>query len=393
MRYLIVNQFALPPYQPGGTRHYLIAKRLTELGHQVHIVASNLHYSSRELFETTGKSEVIDGITFHWLKTIPYKNGITRLINHFQFLILILFCFRRTAVKYEPDIIIGSSPQPFAVFGAWILSKLTGAHFWYEVRDLWPESLVHLNVISKKNPLYYCFAFIERFASNKAEKIFCLMPGGLDYFIDRGLQANKLLWAPNGLDFNIQTNFLKCKKSDDNFLEIAYFGSHGPSDGLDFVIDVAEKLKKSNIRFRLVGNGPVKNHLKARTKSNNIDNVIFDEPVPKSEIYKVMATADVCLALALPSPLYKWGISFNKIFDYFYMKKPIIFIGDVAFNPIADADAGIVIKNFDVSEAASMILKMAILSNDELTRLGTNGFSYGKRHHSIDEIVKKFEPF
>lgn len=42
----------------------------------------------------------------------------------------------------KPDVIIGSSVHPFAAVAAALLAKKYSVPFVFEVRDLWPETLV-----------------------------------------------------------------------------------------------------------------------------------------------------------------------------------------------------------------------------------------------------------
>ena len=68
-----VNQFAVPPDQPGGTRHYDFASELGRRGHRVHLVASDLNLTTRRYSRRRRASDVraideeIDGMPFTWL--------------------------------------------------------------------------------------------------------------------------------------------------------------------------------------------------------------------------------------------------------------------------------------------------------------------------------------
>ena len=68
-----VNQFAVPPDQPGGTRHYDFASELGRRGHRVHLVASDLSLTTRRYSRRRRASDVraideeIDGMPFTWL--------------------------------------------------------------------------------------------------------------------------------------------------------------------------------------------------------------------------------------------------------------------------------------------------------------------------------------
>ena len=86
-----------------------------------------------------------------------------------------------------------------------------------------------------------------------------------------------------------------------------------------------------------------KERLILRSKAENISNVIFLNPVPKENMSFVLEKADVLIATLLDNPLYEKGISLNKIYDYLYASKPIIFGAKSFNNPVLEANAGIVV--------------------------------------------------
>jgi len=371
----------------------LLGKQLVKQGHEVKIIASNLHYQSRKNFTVPSESQEIDGILFHWIKSPSYKFGLSRLWNHFVFSIKLIYLLLKLRSNYTPDIVVASSPQPFASFVAALFAFYYKLTLIYEVRDLWPQSLVDLGAISKKNIIYYIFDTIEKFISRRADRVLCLMPGGVEYFRSLGVNGQKIFWSPNGLDYKSLPR-VRAETNDDRVddqFEIGYFGSHGPSDGLEFIIDLANRLKHSGVTFRMVGDGPQKQDLIEKAKSFDLNNILFYAPVPKSSVYFEMVKCDAFIVIALPSPLYRWGISFNKIYDYFFLKKPILFVGNVFRNPVAESNSGIVVRELNLDEAVDAVLRLKALTYAERYKLGLNGYQYGLKNHSIEEISIGFQ--
>ena len=99
MKILIANHYATAPSQPGGTRHFSLAKALMALGHQVLITASGFDHLTRRnrLLPGEGfRKELLEGVSFLWLETPPYRgNGAGRLWN--------MLVFGRQLRRLQPD--------------------------------------------------------------------------------------------------------------------------------------------------------------------------------------------------------------------------------------------------------------------------------------------------
>ena len=100
----------------------------------------------------------------------------------------------------KPDMIIGSSPNLIAALGAAILSIFYRVPFVFEVRDIWPDSLLALKAIKKNSLVYIAFKFIEKFLYKISKKIIFVMEGGINYCFENGFNKKKIIHLPNGID-------------------------------------------------------------------------------------------------------------------------------------------------------------------------------------------------
>ncbi|MEP6473074.1 MAG: glycosyltransferase [Gemmatimonadota bacterium] len=157
MRILLVSQYAVPPAEPGITRHFGLARALIERGHEVTILASSFQHWTR--IETMPASvgavtsELVDGIRFVRVRTPAYhRNTIARIGNMGAFAYRALGA-EVAAVLQRPDIVLGSSPPIFGALAAQRLAHRYRVPFVMEVRDLWPASLVHLGGYSRHHPV------------------------------------------------------------------------------------------------------------------------------------------------------------------------------------------------------------------------------------------------
>lgn len=396
LKILFINHYAIPPTQAGGTRHYSLAKELIALGHEVQIVAANFNHQTKTPIVNnvtdTVVEQVYDQVPFIFVNVPGYQgNSPARLKNMLSFSSRILCCrfFKRMV---PPDVVIGSSPHPLAAWAAQRMAGRWGVPFIFEVRDLWPQSLIDLGRISSRHPVVKLLAHIESYLYNRAAKIVALLPGAHQYIESVGINANKIIWIPNGIDFSIYDQVLT-DVSNKRFT-VMYAGAHGLANGLKTIIKCAEILDNEygdKIVFRLVGDGPEKESLKNLVVKKQLNNVEFDEPVPKSQIPGVLRQADAFIIVVQDSPLYKYGISPNKIYDYLVSAKPVIIGVNALNNPVKEAGAGIIVPPEDPEKLAKAVLDLYHMTNAEREQMGLNGREYVEKNHDFRKLAIRLE--
>lgn len=379
MRIWIVNQYASTPQHSFGTRHYSLARQLSLRGHDVTIVASSFCHASRKQTrlsgKTTSKKETLDGVEYLWLKTPGYsRNGISRLFD------MLVFCFRLlrgTAFRNEPspDVIIGSSPHLFGAFGAQRLAASKGCPFVLEIRDIWPLTLVELGNMSSWHPLVFVLGAIEKYLYRKADRVITLLPGASGHICSRGGSEDRIAWIPNGVDLDMLP--VATPVSDSDEFVVMYAGSHGLANSLTTLIDAAILLEKQSsshpIRIKLVGDGPEKQNLIEYARSQKAGLVEFVAPVKKQDLYDLLATSDACIVHLKKTPLFRHGVSMNKLFDYLGAARPTIFAVEAYNNPVEEAEAGISVEPENPQQIADAILKLVSLSVEERAEMGARG--------------------
>ena len=179
----ILNHYAVPPYMPGGTRHYDLSQELIKKDYEVTIFSSGFSYVKKNYFKLfKEKPYIVENygkLKFVWLKTASYKkNNYKRTINMISYLTRMLKSARNFS---KPDVIIGSSVHPLAVVAAWWLSKKYKAKFIFEVRDLWPQTPIDMNIINVSSITAKLLYRWEKFMYKKADKIIILLPNAKKY--------------------------------------------------------------------------------------------------------------------------------------------------------------------------------------------------------------------
>ncbi|HBQ25582.1 MAG TPA: glycosyltransferase WbuB [Syntrophomonas sp.] len=292
----------------------------------------------------------------------------------------------------DPDIIIGSSPQPFAALAAERLASDYNIPFFMEVRDLWPQSLIDLGKTSKYHPFIILLAMLEKYLYKKAAKIVTALPGASNYISELGFPKGKIVWISNGIDLTLVPEFNKSMQN--NVFTVMYTGAHGVANSLDTILYAADSIMKQfgeKILFRFIGDGVEKNNLKNLSSNLKLENVVFEDPVPKKDIYNILNEADAFIAVSKKTKLYRWGISPNKLFDYFAMSKPVV-LGVEAYNdPVKEAGAGISVSPEDPQALAEAILKLYNMPVEEREEMGLRGRRHVEDNYDFKKLAEKLE--
>ncbi len=393
MNIWIFNHYAITPNLPGGTRHFDFAKELNKRGYKITIFASSFHYSllkeTKEYNKKLYTEEVYEGVRFIWIKTFPYKkNDWRRVINMLSYSARVYNIAKKLDIE-KPNIIIGSSVHLFAVLSAYFLAKSYKVPFIMEVRDLWPLTLIDMGV-SRWNPFVIILGIIEKFLYKRAKRIITLLPRASDYITSLGIPEDKIVYIPNGVDLD-RFYSIKIQKENKQGLTVLYMGAMGKSNNLDIVLKSAEILHKEypDIKFIFVGDGYEKPNLIKMAEDKKLKNVEFKDPVPKKDTIKIISEVDILILPLRNLNLYKYGMSFNKVFDYLASGKPIIFSSNSFNNPIEEANAGITVPPDDPVELAKAIVKFYEMSDKERQTMGENGRRYIEKYHAIPTLVDK----
>lgn len=404
MNLWILNHYAISPDMSGGTRHFDLARELVKKGHMVIIFASGFDHSTRQYLkikpEEKMRVEEYDGVRFVWINTIPYYgNNWRRVMNMLSYGWRVIGCSRGLP---KPDAVIGSSMHPFAALAGWGLARRHKAKFIFEVRDLWPQTAVDMGAMKKNSlPAKLLYAW-EKFMYNKAEKIIVLLPHAKDYVTSRGVDSAKVVWLPNGVNFERfdhpvplepRSEVSKVFEQYREKFKVVYTGAHGVSDGLDLVVEAAKLVqeKSENIHFILIGEGTEKSRLKQKAAIFGLANITFCKPIPKQAVPSALLAAD-CLVFPVRNfNIYSFGISFNKSFDYLASAKPVVMAGNPRNNIVLDANCGISVESENPEALAEAIIEISQLTEQERRKLGRNGRRYVEQFHNIKILAKNLE--
>lgn len=379
------------------TPQFDLAKRLVQKGHQVTFFASGFsHYQFKEIRLTPGENsreEIVEGVRFVWLRTRPYRaNDWRRAVNILGYAWRAYWYARGR--DETPDVILGTTFHPLASFIACAIAKVKNRPFLFEVKDLWPLTMVEFGRFSANGLPATGLRALEKFLARRATRIITSLPGVVDYYSARGISRNRVVWIPNGLDLARYEKLSAYSGAVNGHCTLLYAGGHVSANALDVVLKAADILQKegNSARFVFVGGGQDKERLVQIARDLRLENVQFNNVVPKSELVPFMERADAfILTMRDLEALYRYGMSFNKLCDYVAAGRPVIFAGKVSHNVVEEFGCGIVVPPENPEAFAEAVRRFQAMSAEERAQMGRNSLQCARERFNIDEIAGRLE--
>ena len=399
MNIWLINHYAVPPMYYPLARQTCFAKHLMEMGHDVTIfAASTVHNSDKNLI-TDGRrwrEETVDGVHYVYIKCMDYNDsGLKRVYNICEFAWkLPSVCKKFT----KPDAIVATSMPPTSCAMGIRLAKKYGCKGIAEIADLWPESIVAYDIAGPKNPAVIALRWLEKWIYKKADAVVFTMENAYKYIEEQGwenqIPKSKVFYVNNGVDLSLfcynRENFKTedADLDDKDIFKVVYTGSIRKVNNLGLLLDAAKKVTDPRVRFLIWGDGDELPDLKERVKTENISNVIFKGRVAKSYVPGIVSRADLNIAHNTPSPLFRFGISFNKLFDYLAAGKPILSDFPCGHNPSVVWDAGTEVTEPDAESIADAIMKFVDMDEKQLKHYSDNALAAAEEY-SFEALTKK----
>lgn len=384
------------------TRHFSFSREFAKLGHDVTLIMSNSSHEYPDLpkFKDPYKVEYIDGVKVIIINLPKYSKATS--VKRFWTWVL----FELKIIRYSKyffleglDAIIASSLSPLTTISGTHLKKKYKAKLIFEVRDIWPLSLMNLKKISKWNPIVIALRLIEKHGYKNAGAVVGTMPG-----IGKHIQATmkkpiNCFCIPQAVDAefyaqkqeHLPDDYLKNYLPNNKFI-VMYAGSFSMSYTLDKILMAAAKIKSYNqsIHFVFVGEGIEKNNLLNIKEKYELDNVSIIPRVKKTQLLELLQKASVLIHSFKMEKVFEYGISPRKFIDYMYSARPIILMFSGMHSIINEANCGKIIPSEDVDELENTLIEFYNMSPSELDKMGQNGKEYLLKNLTFSILTKKY---
>ncbi len=384
-----------------NTRQFSFCKGFKKLGYKPTLIVGN----SSHLYDTLPKfqgdffHEKYENVDIIWINLPKYKKAtsVKRFWTWLLFEYKIIKLYKKFPAN-NPDVVIASSLSILSIISGVFLKYKLKAKFIFEVRDIWPQTLIDLNGLSKFHPIVLTLRTLEKFGYKKADLIVGTMSGLYRHVIQSvNVPEGKVINIPQGVDLDFYN--LNQEKLDNGFVNkyfpknkftIVYAGTLAISYALDKVIKAAEILNTTNpnVHFLFLGNGLEKEALQKQAKGLN--NVTFVPRIPKEQVLDFLSRSSVLLHSFKMKKVFEYGISPNKFIDYMYSARPIIVMFSGHQSLINQANCGIFIESEDYISLAEVIEEYYKKSYKELDKLGQNGKDYLLNNLTFEILSKKY---
>jgi glycosyltransferase involved in cell wall biosynthesis len=398
LRILYLSQYFPPEMGAPAARVYELSREWVRLGHDVTVLTGFPNHPTGvippEYRGELVRRESMDGI--HVVRTpiyaAPNRWVVRRSLNYASYAVSAGTV--GVALTGRPDVVIATSPQFLTgVAGLW-LSAVKRVPFVFEVRDLWPRSIVEVGAVKAESPAIRVLERLEHELYRRSDHIVAVTESFVDEIAAHGIPRSKISVVTNGVDLELFRPRPRDAARDalglprDRFLA-TYAGTHGMAHGLDLLLDAAAQVRDEGIDFLLVGEGAEKAKLEARARAEGLRNVVFWGQMPRDRVAQVYAASDVCVAMLRDLPLFRSVIP-SKAFEFMGAGRPILTTVDGESRTIIErARAGVFSQP---GQVAPFVANLKRLAAHPLAReaMGRAGRAYVERHYSRSALAERY---
>lgn len=384
-----------------GGRDWFLVNEMAKKGHNVTVITSDSNIFSDILYKLKErlKIDTYDQLSIYWLKTIKYKvpKSFLRIISWFHFELNLLFLNKKKLKK--PDVIIVSSLSLLTIINGLFLKKKYKCKLIFEIRDIWPLTIVEEGNFSKYNPFVQFLSLIEYIGYRYSDAIVGMMPNLIEHVENIVGYKPLVKCIPIGFDESILNN--TCKISDDyinhyfdeSYFNVVHAGTIGITNALDVFFKAAAEMvnQDKSIRFILVGDGALKQMYMERF--SHLDNIVFAPKVPRKMVRSVLEKADVVYFSTFDSKVWKYGQSLNKVVDYMLSGKLIVASYSGYPSMINESECGYFVPSDNVEALVNKLIEIKKLDKNEVNRIGLKGRQWIINNRRYDKLANDYLDF
>ena len=391
-----ISKYASPLKYGFGSRHFYLMREFNKLGYRTIMISSNAnHLVQIPNFKKKYTKEIFDGVETWWISTIQYKgaNSFRRILSWIDFELKLLFMPVKRLPK--PDVVICSSLSLFTILNGYIFKKRFKCRLIFEVRDIWPLTIIEEGGFKPWNPFVMFLAWVERFGYRNADIIVGTMPNLAEHVKNICRDDLNCQCVPFGYDpalYDIQEPLPE--GYEDVYIPkgkfiVGYAGSIGVTNALEPLLECALEMKDNpGIHFLLLGDGDLLEEYKNRV--SGLPNITFVPKVKKTQVQMFLRHCHVLYFSVHDSKVWRYGLSLNKLIDYMLSAKPIIASYSGYPSMVNEAQCGTFVPAKNVEALKKAITEYANKSQEGLDQIGQRGRAWLIENRPYDKIAREY---
>jgi len=396
MRVLFLTDNFPPETNAPASRTYEHAKRWVAAGHRVTVVTGAPNFPSGRVYagyrNALWQRETMDGIDVVrvWTYITANEGFVRRTLDYMSFMVSAVAA---SLFLVRPDVIVATSPQFFTPCAAWVVSLLRRRPFVFELRDLWPDSIVAVGAM-RETRLIGWLRKLEYFLYRRAARIVSVTESFKRVLSANGIDGEKIAVVPNGVDLEAYVPGarpveLATRLGVESKFVAAYVGTVGMAHGIGTLLDAARTLReREDIAFVVVGTGAEQAALAEKSQREGLTNVIFVGAVSKAEVRDHWRLCNAAVVLLRDAPLFRHVIP-SKMFEAMGMERPIILgVRGESERILLDSGAGVTIPPEDARALARAVVELAG-DRDRCIALGAKGRRFAAERFNRDALAMR----
>jgi len=396
MYILFLSHYFPPEVNAPASRTYDHAKRWVQVPDiKVTVITNHPNHPNGILYPGYQNRWVTreeqDGVDVYRVKTYlaPNKGFFRRTLNYLFFMVASVIASIRLP---KPDVVVATSPQFFCAIAGYLVSRMKRSPFVFELRDIWPESIVTVGAM-RKNLAVKSLEKAELFLYRKSACVVVLTDAFKRNLVSRSIIPSKIEVIKNGVDLSffhprpVPKDLIDELGIDGRFVA-SYIGSVGMAHAVEKIVEVAERLRNvREILFLVIGEGANKEKVQYLVTKKGLSNIKILPGVSKDRVRDYYAVTDLNLVTLRNTELFRTVIP-SKIFEIMAMARPILCAVDGECREIVEqAGSGVYVEPENVEQMAETILQLW-KGKDILGEMGKNGRVFVERYFNRDELAR-----
>ena len=380
---------------PGG-RGWFLVDEMQRAGYQVVVISSD----SNNLVDLPVLKDRVtlqdaNGVKIVWLKTMKYTvaKSSRRILSWFHFE-WNLFWFEKSQLP-RPDVVIVSSLSLLTIINGLLMRLEYKSRMVFEVRDIWPLTIVVEGGFSNNNLFVKGLAWLERLAYRKSDAIVGTMPNLAAHVRNELGCERPVFCVPMGVSQDHMSDVAELPADyvdhylSSNKFKVVHAGTVGITNALDVFFKAARAMREhADIEFVIVGDGALKQSY--QNQYGDLPNLVFAPKVPRNMVQTVLEKGDLLYFSVHDSKVWDYGQSLNKVVDYMLAAKPVVASYNGYPSMINESGCGVFVPANDVDALVTAILDMKVRSQVEREQLGARGREWLLQNRNYSKLASDY---